>query len=390
MKRFSASGMTAILLASSSSLWAQTQYTQGGDPTPGEQHALELINRARANPTAEGSRLNISPISEGFTAAEAADVGPRPPLAMNSILLQIARAHSQDMWTRDYFDHDDLYPGTSAPYHWPWDRADDAGYSWDKFGENIATGSNHDAGELEDVLMIDFNYPGRGHRRTLLDIDPASTSYFREIGVGYYRGAGNKSNIFRDVLTEDFGLRNAVGPFIVGVVYDDTNLNDIYDPGEELPGVTVRFNPAGTFYAVSAPLAGGYSFPYTGTGNITIEATGGAFGAGVVSRTINRTGENVKVDFKLSDLNDTDGDGLPDPWEITHFTNTTSQNGTGDPDTDGANNLAEFAAGTDPMDPMSIPPSAPAKKGGSGGGGCGLTGLEALLALELLRRLRRR
>jgi len=81
---------------------------------------------------------------------------------------------------------------------------------------------------------------------------------------------------------------------------------------------------------------------------------------------------------------DADGDGLPDSWEVTHFTNTTSQNGSGDPDGDGATNLAEFQAGTDPMDPGSSPLPPPKKSSGSGG--CGATGLELLFLLVLRRR----
>jgi hypothetical protein len=86
---------------------------------------------------------------------------------------------------------------------------------------------------------------------------------------------------------------------------------------------------------------------------------------------------------------DADGDGLPDTWEVTHFGNTTSQNGSGDPDSDGATNAEEFAAATDPMDPGSTPPS-PAPKSGDGGGVCGLTGLEAALFLAAAFGLRRR
>lgn len=44
---------------------------------------------------------------------------------------------------------------------------------------------------------------------------------------------------------------------------------------------------------------------------------------------------------------DSDGDSLPDWWEIKHFTNL-NQAATGDFDHDGYNNLEEFAAGQDP------------------------------------------
>jgi hypothetical protein len=44
---------------------------------------------------------------------------------------------------------------------------------------------------------------------------------------------------------------------------------------------------------------------------------------------------------------DSDGDSLPDWWEIKYFTNL-NQTGTGDYDHDGYNNLEEYAAGMDP------------------------------------------
>jgi Tol biopolymer transport system component len=52
-------------------------------------------------------------------------------------------------------------------------------------------------------------------------------------------------------------------------------------------------------------------------------------------------------------LADGDGDGLPDAWEQTHFGNL-DQNATDDPDHDGATNLDELAAHTDPMDAQSV------------------------------------
>jgi len=46
---------------------------------------------------------------------------------------------------------------------------------------------------------------------------------------------------------------------------------------------------------------------------------------------------------------DTDGDGLSDTWETTHFGDLL-QGGDDDPDSDGSSNLEEQAAGTDPLD----------------------------------------
>lgn len=47
---------------------------------------------------------------------------------------------------------------------------------------------------------------------------------------------------------------------------------------------------------------------------------------------------------------DEDADGLPDAWEMLHFGNITSRNGTADPDGDGVTNAVEFADGTIPTD----------------------------------------
>lgn len=51
---------------------------------------------------------------------------------------------------------------------------------------------------------------------------------------------------------------------------------------------------------------------------------------------------------------DTDGDGLPDWWEIQYFGDL-SQDGEGDFDGDGYTNLEEYDAGTDPTVPDGEP-----------------------------------
>jgi hypothetical protein len=50
---------------------------------------------------------------------------------------------------------------------------------------------------------------------------------------------------------------------------------------------------------------------------------------------------------------DSDDDCLPDDWESFYF-NTLAQSGTDDPDTDGASNVNELRAGTDPSDGASV------------------------------------
>ena len=64
--------------------------------------------------------------------------------------------------------------------------------------------------------------------------------------------------------------------------------------------------------------------------------------------TLNMDGRNAVTD-------DTDGDGLPDGWEILYFGNLL-QDGSGDYDGDGINNATEFAEGTNPANAASFKP----------------------------------
>lgn len=363
-----------------------------GNPSDAEQQVLEMINRARRDPVAEGLRLGID-ITEGLTAAEAGYVKARPPLALNAELNAAALAHAQDMWTRDYFEHASPDPTPSTPRS----RMEAAGYaftgSWSS-GENIATGSAHSAAQLEDLLMIDAGIAGRGHRKALLDIAaPSASRPFREVGLAYRDMGSSKSNVFRYVLVQDFAKSaDSPSPFLLGVVYDDTG-NAFYDPGEGMAGVAVALS-AGTWSATTSG-SGGYAVPVSGTAGaaVNVTASGGGL-AGPVTKSFLLTGENVKVDFWKADGVDTDADGLPDHWEARY---PGSADPASDVDADGATALSEFRFGSDPTNaastpqnpggtPAPAPAPPPADDDDGGGGGCGALGIEVLLALLLLRR----
>jgi subtilisin family serine protease len=58
--------------------------------------------------------------------------------------------------------------------------------------------------------------------------------------------------------------------------------------------------------------------------------------------------------LNLARIVDSDANGLPDWWELEHFGHLTGTNPNADPDGDGASNLAEFLAGTDPASAASV------------------------------------
>lgn len=92
------------------------------------------------------------------------------PVRMSNVLMQVARAHSQDMIDRDFFDH-------TSPDGWgPRDRLDNAGYNWMTYGENIG------AGYSSAELMSNGWMNSSGHRAIML------TPEFTEIGVAYVAG----------------------------------------------------------------------------------------------------------------------------------------------------------------------------------------------------------
>jgi len=359
-----------------------TVWNAGADSAD-EQYVLEVINRARANPTAEGVRLGID-ITEGLSPSVAAEVGPRPPLALSSILLGTARAHSQDMWTNNYFAHNDL-SGNS-----PFTRMTNAGYDWQVASENIAAATFETPEQLEDLLMIDAGVSGRGHRVDLLDIH--APPYTREVGNGFFAGSPADASGFADFLTQDFGATAGSAPFVVGVVYNDLNHNGFYDVGEGIGGITVTIDQ-GAYSGVTGA-AGGYAFPATVSGTRTLTFTGTGLG-GTVVKTVTIGTDNVKVDALKSEATaTTTGTSTATSGTSTATTGTSTATATtGTATATGTTGSTVGSGSTTGTGSASGGTVTGAATSGSSSGGCGmgsaLVGLFALCALRLRQRRRR-
>ncbi len=221
--------------------------------TAAEVYLTELVNRARANPLAEGALLGID-LAAGLTSQELLRLIPSEPLALNDLLTLAARAHSLDMAQRDFFDH--VNPDGLDPT----DRAEAQGYTGTA-GENIAAGYVN-VDEAHAAWLVSL-----GHRRNVLSLHTAFDDEFHydEFGPGI---ANTDIGPFYDYYTQLFGVQNTpVRRYVLGVVYNDNNNNDFYTMGEGMANVRVDVAPLtepwniiGTYLTDAA---GNYQLPVT-------------------------------------------------------------------------------------------------------------------------------
>jgi uncharacterized protein YkwD len=124
-----------------------------------ENYALTLINNSRAQ------------------AGKAA-------LVMSSAVRSVARAHAQDMATRNYFSH------TSPEGLRVWDRLDRAGIGWSYLSENLGFGQGYgtpsDAVRAMHNSMMAEVAPNDGHKKNILN------SLAGRVGIGVAKTASNK------------------------------------------------------------------------------------------------------------------------------------------------------------------------------------------------------
>ncbi|MEY2498792.1 MAG: hypothetical protein QOD12_2348 [Verrucomicrobiota bacterium] len=277
-----------------------------GDPTNEEQFYLELINRARANPVAEGLRLatttdqsvlnayNSFGVNLVLMQSQFALLPSAPPLSMNATLTAAARAHSQNMLQNNYQGHngpDGVLTTRLQNY-----ISGANGYS---LGENVYAYSKsvfygHAGFEVDwgGTIATGGMQSPPGHRNNIHSLQ------FREVGIGNVIGSnGGSGGVGPQLVTQDFGSVGGLLPFVTGVVYRDLNGNSFYDPGEGVGGVTVNVTGA-NFYAVTAN-SGGYSVPVPGSGSYAVTFSGGSVQTN--QKPINVVGgQNVKADYVVT------------------------------------------------------------------------------------------
>jgi uncharacterized protein YkwD len=277
---------------------AATFYPQA-NPSNEEQYILELINAARANPTAEGRMLanatesdivasyNAYGVNRDELASTFAGYAAKPPLAMSAELSAAAKVQSVDQATNGYEGHVSFDGAT------PQQRVNATGYQWMTLGENVyAYVTNPLFGHVG--LNADWGVPALDHRQNIMNFGPGFPTY-KQVGISYV--PTNLTGFGPYVITEDFCVpadENAA--FLVGVVYNDANGNGTYDMGEGLGGVTITTSNGAYYTTTSA--SGGYVLPLpSGSGTLTITASGGRLGAPRVKTITYGDATNVKVDF---------------------------------------------------------------------------------------------
>ncbi len=285
-------------------------------PTADEQYMLQLLNRARANPAAEGQRLIALTKSDPVLAnavkgwnlstflKQIDSVGPEAPLAFNTRLIAAALDHDQSMLAANAQTHapsgflvngaGGLVAGDGQVYYPVGNTSWATGENVFAYSANVSVVSSTSFDDyFHEAFLIDWGNSDFGHLKNALAPSPSQSASkgqlpFSEVGIGILTGVtptapatanpenpANKGlNVGPALVTEEFGWHTG-NAFLTGAIYRDNDANNFYTPGEGLGNVLVQavgLHGEGTYQTLTWG-SGGYSLALP-PGSYTVTASG--------------------------------------------------------------------------------------------------------------------
>jgi len=260
--------------------WTYHKTSDNLHPDGNEQQFLWLMNRARSDPAQEGIWLatmddpDVAAARDFFNVdasalqSEFAGYAAKPPAAFDVRLYYAAKAHSDYLISIDDQNHDnqiarisnaDFIYSQAAGIVFSYSDHTIFGYAGFNIDWGNGSGGTQDPpGHRQSIMSLSGNYTNAG-LAVVPEVNPAT-----EVGPQVISGNLCEANT---------GFADHHNRFIVGTVWEDTNSNSQYDPGEGLSGVTVMPDK-GIYYAVTA-ISGGYAIPILSNDTYTVTFSGG-------------------------------------------------------------------------------------------------------------------
>jgi hypothetical protein len=300
--------------------WVCHKSTDGLHPDGDEQALLWLMNRARQDPSAEGAFLaalddphiayaiDFYGVDLGVLQDEFDAILPKPPAAFDRRLYTAALGHANLMVSTN---DDDPPCGSNPQPPCQLDRVAQSGFFFvasglrgNSFGFAQTplyahAAWNIDWGPFFDPKVPPGMYPGRPHRKGVMsDPDASASQVLTNVGLAVIDTAGLPTSLGPLVVVANYARANDAASgfdlynrFLVGTVWEDLDLDGIYDPGEGKGGVTVETDTA-AWTATTAP-GGGYAIPILVPGAVDVTFSGGGVPEYQTTVTVGATSELV-------------------------------------------------------------------------------------------------
>ena len=300
--------LAPALSAQTTAEWIYHKTADGLHPDGNEQQLVWLMNRARANPAAEGlfltnsgdsginSAISFFQISATQIQSEFAAIPAKPPAAFDRRLYEASRVHSLDLIARDAQDHENQFTRITA-----------SGFVWTSANVSVFSYSKS-ALDAHGALNIDWGYPrppggdgmqaGRGHRAAIMS---NQSTLLTNVGFALVPESNPGTDVgpfvFSGAYCSASTAANHSNRFLVGTVWKDLNGNSRYDAGEGLNQVRVQPD-SGPWHAITG-LAGGWAIPVFTAATYTLTFSGPPL-INPLMRTATVGSSSVLADVKVS------------------------------------------------------------------------------------------